>query len=400
MTLVAQRMNTIQPSATLAMTGRVHALQEAGKRVIGLSAGEPDFPTPEYICEAAIRAIRGGQTRYTDVGGTSTLKAAVAEKFYRENGLTYNPDQIIVSCGGKQVLYNAFMASLDPGDEVIIPAPFWVSYADMVLLAGGRPVLVPCSEAVGFKLHPGDLLQAISPRTKWLVLNSPSNPTGAAYNEMELRALADVLLRYSNIHILSDDIYEHIRYNGRPFHTIAQVEPGLHARTLTMNGVSKAYAMTGWRIGYAGGPKALISAMVKIQGQSTSNPCSISQAAAVAALTGDQSFLIQRARVFQTRRDLTVRALNSIKGLTCRTPEGAFYVYPSCAGVIGKRTPGGKTLETDEDFVTYLLENNSVACVHGKAFGMSPYFRISYATTTEALQEALERIQSACQALR
>jgi len=399
MALLAQRMSAIKPSATMAMTGRVHALRDAGVQVIGLSAGGPDFPTPEHVCEAAVRAMHAGQTRYTPVGGTTALKEAIVRKFARENDLTYDLDEVMASTGGKQVLYNAFMASLDPGDEVIIPAPYWVSYVDMVLLAEGRPVVVPCTEEVGFKLHPGALLQALSPRTKWVLLSSPSNPTGAAYTAEELRALAEVLERHPNVYILTDDIYEHILYDMRPFATIAQVAPELKDRTLVVNGVSKAYSMTGWRLGYGAGPRGLIAAMTKLQGQSTSNPCSITQAAAVAALDGDQSFLAQRARMFQTRRDMTVRMLDEAPGLTCRKPEGAFYVYPSCAGAIGKRAPDGRVIESDEDFVTYLLEAKSVACVHGAAFGMSPYFRLSYATTPEALEEALTRIYDACAAL-
>ena len=399
MALLAQRMSAIKPSATMAMTGKVHALRDAGVQVIGLSAGEPDFPTPEHVCDAAERAMHAGQTRYTPVGGTTALKEAIVRKFARENDLAYDLDEVMASTGGKQVLYNAFMASLDPGDEVIIPAPYWVSYVDMVLLAEGRPVVVPCGEEVGFKLHPGALLQAMSPRTKWVLLNSPSNPTGAAYTAEELRALADVLERYPRVYVLTDDIYEHILYDMRPFATIAQVAPELKDRTLVVNGVSKAYSMTGWRLGYGAGPREIIAAMTKIQGQSTSNPCSITQAAAVAALNGDQSFLAQRARMFQTRRDMSVRMLNEAPGLSCRKPEGAFYVYPSCAGVIGKCTPDGKVIESDEDFVTYLLEHKAVACVHGAAFGMSPYFRLSYATTPEALEEALTRIHDACAAL-
>lgn len=399
MAFLAQRVSNIKPSATLAMTGKVQALREAGQAIIGLSAGEPDFPTPKHVCQAAIDAINAGKTLYTPVGGTAELKAAIIAKFRRENGLDYAENQVMASTGGKQVIYNALMATLDPGDEVIIPAPYWVSYYDMVLLAGGRPIVVNCPAEVGFKLHAGALGQALSLRTKWVFLNSPSNPAGAAYTKEELAALAEVLDRNPDVHILSDDIYEHIIYTTGSFHTMAQVAPQLYDRTLTVNGVSKAYAMTGWRLGYCGGSKELIAAMSKIQGQSTSNPCSISQAAALAALNGDQSFLEHRKRIFQTRRDMSVRMLNEAKGLTCRTPEGAFYVYPSCAGVMGKTTPSGKKIESDEDFVTYLLESQSVACVHGKAFGMSPYFRISYATTTEALEEALARIKTACDCL-
>lgn len=400
MSLLAQRMSAIKPSATMAMTGRVHELRDAGQTVIGLSMGEPDFPTPEHVCEAAIAAIRRGETGYTAVGGTAELKRAIIGKLARENDLTYAPEQVIACAGGKQVLYNALMASLNPGDEVVIPAPYWVSYYDMVLLAEGRPVVVKCPEEVGFKLHASTLAAAITPATKWVLLNAPSNPTGAAYTREELAALAQVLARHPRVGVISDDIYEHIAYDGRQVETIAAVAPELHDRTLIVNGVSKAYSMTGWRLGYGAGPADLIAAMHKIQGQSTSNPCSVTQAAAVAALNGDQSLLAQRARIFQTRRDIAVRMLNEAQGLTCRAPEGAFYVYPSCAGVIGKTTPEGKVIETDEDFVTYLLEDKQVAVVHGAAFGMSPHFRLSYATTPEALEEALTRIQGACAALR
>lgn len=400
MAFLSQRLNAIKPSATLAMTGKVQELQDAGKTIIGLSAGEPDFSTPEHVCQAANVAMNMGKTKYTAVGGTTELKQAIVDKFRRENNLDYERNQVIASTGGKQVIYNALMATIDPGDEVIIPAPYWVSYYDMVLLAGGRPIVVECPEEVGFKIHAQQLNQALSLCTKWVFLNSPSNPSGAAYTKKELSAIADVLKRNPNVHVLSDDIYEHILYTKDEFCNIVNVAPELKDRTLIVNGVSKAYSMTGWRIGYGAGSEELISAMAKIQGQSTSNASSISQAAAVAALNGNQSILEQRKRVFQTRRDMSVRILNDSEGLTCRTPEGAFYVFPSCAGVIGKTTPQGKTIKTDEDFVTYLLESQSVACVHGAAFGMSPYFRISYATTTEALEEALSRIQTACAQLK
>jgi len=400
MSLIADRLNRIKPSPTIAVTNKARDLKEAGMDVIGLGAGEPDFDTPGYIKAAGIEAIEKNHTRYTAVDGTPALKDAIIGKFKRENDLTYTRDQITVGTGGKQVLYNALMASVNPGDEVIIPAPYWVSYPDMTILAEGVPVVVPCPEAKGFKLQPEDLEAAITPKTKWLIFNSPSNPTGAGYTWDELKALTDVLLKYPHVYIMSDDMYEHLVYDGFTFCTPAQVEPKLYDRTLTVNGVSKAYSMTGWRIGYAGGPKALISAMTKIQSQSTSNPSSISQYAAAAALIGDQSFLTERNDVFAARRDLVVKMLNDAEGLSCIVPEGAFYVYPSCAGVIGKVTPQGKTLKTDEDFVTYLLEAEGVATVQGEAFGLSPYFRISYATSTEALTEACTRIQRACAALK
>ncbi len=399
MSIVAKSLARIKPSPTIAVTDLARKLKAEGRDIIGLGAGEPDFDTPDHIKEAAIAAIRRGETKYTNVDGTPELKAAIARKFKRENGLEYTPQQITVGAGGKQVLYNAFMATLDPGDEVIIPAPYWVSYPDMVLLAGGTPVFVPCPENQGFKLKPEDLEAAITPRTKWVILCSPSNPTGAAYTRAELAALAQVLLRHPHVWVMSDDIYEHLIYDDFQFATIAQVEPRLFERTLTVNGVSKAYCMTGWRIGYAGGPAELIKAMAVIQSQSTSNPCSISQAAAVAALDGDQSFIAKNNAVFQQRRDLVVRELNRAPGLRCPKPEGAFYVYPSCAGVIGKRTPEGKVIETSEDFARYLLESVGVAVVHGSAFGLDPYFRISYATATPVLAEACRRIVRACEAL-
>ncbi len=399
MSILAGRLARIKPSPTLAVTQKARELKAAGRDVIGLGAGEPDFDTPDPIKAAAVAAIEAGDTKYTTVDGTPALKQAIVDKFARENRLSYTPDQITVGVGGKQVLYNALMATLDPGDEVIIPAPYWVSYPDMVLLAEGAPVSVTCPETTGFKLRPDDLERAITPRTKWLILNSPNNPTGAAYTETELKALTDVLVRHPQVMIMTDDMYEHIVYDDFRFTTPAEVEPALFPRTLTVNGVSKAYAMTGWRIGYGGGPTQLIKAMAKVQGQSTSNPCSISQAAAVAALTGDQSFIAERAAVFKARRDLVVRMLNAADGMTCHAPEGAFYVYPSCAGALGKRTPDGRTLETDEDFVTYLLEAEGVAAVQGAAFGLSPYLRISYATSTDLLEEACWRIQRATAAL-
>lgn len=396
MSFIADSLARIKPSPTMAVTAKAAEMRAAGKDVIGLGAGEPDFDTPDHIKEAAIEAIRAGDTKYTKVDGTPACKAAVAEKFARENGLTYTPDQISVNSGGKHTIYNAIMATVNPGDEVIIPAPYWVSYPDIALLAGGVPVIVPAGIETGFKLTPDQLEAAITPRTKWLIFNSPSNPTGAAYTEAEIRALADVLVRHPQVWTFSDDIYEHIVYDGFAFKTMAQVAPELYERTLTMNGVAKAYAMTGWRIGYAGAPKELIKAMAKIQSQSTSNPSSISQAATVAALTGPQDFLAERAAVFKERRDLVVSMLNEAKGIECPMPEGAFYVYPSIRGCIGKKTPLGDVIKTDLDFVTYLLEDFGVAAVHGDAFGLSPYFRASYATSTEALTEACTRIQDAC----
>jgi aspartate aminotransferase len=400
MSIIAQRLAAIKPSPTIAVSDLARQLTAAGRDVISLSAGEPDFDTPDNVKAAAIAAIHAGQTKYTAVDGTPELKAAVAGKFARENGLEYGLDQISVGTGGKQIIYNALMATLDPGDEVIIPAPYWVSYPDMTLLAGGTPVIVRCPEQTGFKLRPEDLEQAITPRTKWLILNAPNNPTGAAYGAGELRALTDVLLRHEHVWVLSDDIYEHLVYDGFRFVTPAALEPRLKDRCLTMNGVAKSYAMTGWRIGYAGGPAALIRAMAKIQSQSTSNPCSISQAATVEALNGPQDFIPERAAVFKQRRDLVVDMLNQAPGLRCHRPEGAFYVYPSCAGVIGRRTPDGSELRDSEGFVRYLLESEGVAVVHGAAFGLDPYLRISYATATELLQEACARIIRACQALR
>ncbi|WP_375594378.1 aspartate transaminase [Algihabitans albus] len=399
MPLLAERLSRIKPSPTIAVTTKARELKAAGRDVIGLGAGEPDFDTPENAKRAAISAIERGETKYTAVDGTPELKKAIVAKFQRDNGLTYQPEQITVGTGGKQVLYNALMATLDPQDEVIIPAPFWVSYPDMVLLAEGEPVVVPCSQNAGFKLQAEDLEQAITAKTKWLILNSPSNPTGAAYTADELKALAEVLLRHPQVYVMTDDMYEKLVYDDFEFTTLAQVEPKLLERTLTVNGVSKAYAMTGWRIGFAGGPVELIKAMAKIQSQSTSNPSSISQAAAVEALNGTQDFIPENNAVFKSRRDLVVTALNSCPGLSCSVPQGAFYVYPSCAGAIGKTTPDGKKIESDEDFVTYLLEGEGVAAVHGAAFGLSPYFRISYATSTEALEEACKRIKRACEAL-
>jgi len=399
MPIIAASLGRIKPSPTIAVTTLAAELKRQGRDVIGLGAGEPDFDTPDFIKEAAIEAIRRGETKYTAVDGTPELKRAITGKFKRENGIDYATDEVTVGSGGKQVLYNAFVATLNPGDEVVIPAPYWVSYPDMVLLAGGTPVFVSCPEQTGFKLRPEDLDAAIGPRTKWVVLNSPNNPTGAAYTEGELKALTDVLVRHKQVWLMTDDMYEHLVYGDFRFTTPAQVEPRLRPRTLTVNGVSKAYAMTGWRIGYAGGPKELIKAMAKVQSQSTSNPCSISQAAARAALDGDQSFLPGRNKVFEERRDLVVEMLNQAPGLRCHRPEGAFYVYPSCAGAIGRRTPSGAAIADSEGFARYLLEGEGVAVVHGSAFGMDPYFRISYATATELLEEACRRIIRACEAL-
>ena len=390
----------VKPSATLAADAKARELRAQGKDVISLAAGEPDFDTPDNIKEAAIRAIRDGKTKYTNVDGIPELKEAICAKFGRENGLAYTPAQINVSPGGKPVIYNAMVASLNPGDEVVIPAPYWVSYPDMVLLAGGEPRFVATRAETGFKVAPADLEAAITPRTRWLILNSPSNPSGAAYTKAELRALADVLLRHPHVWVLTDDMYEHLVFGDFEFWTIAQVEPALYDRTLTMNGVSKAYAMTGWRIGYAGGPEPLIKAMAKVMSQTTSNPSSISQWASVEALTGPQDFIKPNARLFEERRDLVVSMLNQARGIRCPTPEGAFYVYPSVKGLIGKTAPSGRSIVTDEDFANELLETESVAVVFGAAFGLSPFFRISYATSNAALEEAGARIQRFCGQVR
>ncbi|MAT34961.1 MAG: aspartate aminotransferase [Ponticaulis sp.] len=397
---LSDAINRVQPSATIAVSNKAMELKRAGMDVIGLGAGEPDFDTPENIKEAAIKAIQDGQTKYTALDGIPELKDAICAKFERENGLKYKPSQINVSPGGKPVIYNAFMATLNPGDEVIIPAPYWVSYPEMVILCGGKPVTVECGANQKYKMTPEALESAITPNTKWLILNSPSNPTGAAYSKAELRGLADVLLKHPHVWVLTDDMYEHLVYDGFEYWTIAQVEPELYDRTLTMNGVSKAYAMTGWRIGYAGGPEKLIGAMRKVMSQSTSNPCSVSQWASVEALNGPQDFLKTRAEAFKTRRDLVVEGLNKAEGLHCPTPEGAFYVYPSCAGVIGKTSPKGVEIKSDEDFATALLEEEQVAVVFGAAFGMSPAFRVSYATSSDVLEKAMERIQRFCAGLK
>ncbi|WP_314372120.1 pyridoxal phosphate-dependent aminotransferase [Sphingomonas paucimobilis] len=393
-------LGRISPSPTLAITSRVMELKRAGVDVIGLGAGEPDFDTPDFVKEAAIQAIRDGKTKYTNVDGTPELKAAIAAKFARDNGLTYTADQISVNVGGKHTLFNAMVATIDAGDEVVIPAPYWVSYPDVVQFAGGVPVIVKAGPEQGYKLTPEALDAAITPKTKWVILNSPSNPTGAGYTADELKALGEVILRHPHVWVFADDMYEHIIYDGFRFATIAQVCPELYERTLTVNGCSKAYAMTGWRIGYAGGAPWLIKAIAKLQSQSTSNPCSVAQAAATAALTGDQSFLAERNKAFQARRDMVVSMLNEIEGMTCPTPEGAFYVYPSFAPLIGKTTPSGRLIDSDEAFVGYLLDDAKVAAVQGAAFGLSPAMRISYATSDALLREACTRIQTACAALK
>lgn len=399
MAFLADNLARVQPSQTIAVAEKARELKAQGRDVISLSAGEPDFDTPDNIKEAAIAAIKRGETKYTPVPGIMELRTAIAEKFKRENGLTYKPTQTIVGTGGKQILYNALAATLNPGDEVLIPAPYWVSYPDMVLLNGGEPRFVDTTLENKFKLTPEALEGALTPKTKWLIFNSPSNPSGAAYTEAELKALAAVLMKHPHVWIMSDDMYEHLLYIDEPFSTLAAAEPELYSRTLTMNGVSKAYAMTGWRIGYAGGPDELIKAMTKIQSQQTSGTCSIAQWAAVEALTGPQDFVETSRKAFQKRRDLVVSMLNQSALLECPEPEGAFYVYPSCAAAIGKKAPSGKTIENDQDFVTELLEAEGVAVVHGGAFGLGPNFRISYATSTEALEAACERIQRFCNTL-
>ena len=396
----SESLNRIQPSATIAVATKARQLTAEGRDVISLSAGEPDFDTPQNIKDAAKAAIDKGMTKYTDVDGMPELKAAISAKFKRDNDLDYKPSQISVGTGGKQVLYNALLATLNPGDEVIIPAPCWVSYADIVLLGGGKPIFVPTTMENGFRLQPEDLEKAITSNTKWFLFNSPSNPTGAAYSDSDIKKLTDVLLRHPNVWVMSDDMYEHLIYDGLRFYTPAQVEPGLFDRTLTVNGLSKAYCMTGWRLGFAGGPEKLITAMRKLQSQSTSNPTSITQWAGVEALNGPQDFIAENNKVFVERRDLVVSMLNQATGITCSKPEGAFYVYPSCAGAIGKTSAKGKKISTDEDFVTTLLEEEGVACVHGAAFEGSPSFRISYATSTQALEEACKRIQRFCGGLK
>ncbi|MCX2697890.1 MULTISPECIES: pyridoxal phosphate-dependent aminotransferase [Ochrobactrum] len=400
MAFLADALSRVKPSATIAVSQKARELKAKGKDVIGLGAGEPDFDTPDNIKQAAIDAINRGETKYTPVAGIPELRQAIVAKFKRENGLDYKPEQVIVGTGGKQILFNAFMATLNPGDEVIVPAPYWVSYPEMVAINGGTPVFVNTKIEDNFKLTAAELEKAITPKTKWLVFNSPSNPTGAAYSEAELKALTDVLVRHPQVWILTDDMYEHLVYGDFVFTTPAQIEPSLYDRTLTMNGVSKAYAMTGWRIGYAAGPLQLIKAMDMVQGQQTSGACSIAQWAAVEALNGPQDFIPENKKIFQARRDLVVSMLNQASGIHCPTPEGAFYVYPSCAGLIGKKTEAGKVIETDEDFVTELLEAEGVAVVHGSAFGLGPNFRISYATSDALLEEACSRIQRFCASLR
>jgi aspartate aminotransferase len=400
MGFIADSLNRIKPSQTIAISMKAQELKAQGRDVIALSAGEPDFDTPKNIKEAAIAAILRGETKYTAVDGIIELKKAAAAKFKRENGLDYKPAQITVGTGGKQVLFNGLIATINPGDEVIVPAPYWVSYPDIVMLAGGRPVFVATTLEKNFKLQPEVLDRAITPRTKWLIFNSPSNPSGAAYSCTELKALTDVLVKHPHVWVLTDDMYEHLVYDDFSFFTPAQVEPRLYERTLTMNGVSKAYCMTGWRIGYGAGPEPLIKAMQKLQSQSTSNPSSISQWAAVEALNGPQEFIAANNKVFKERRDLVVSMLNQAKGISCPMPEGAFYVYPSCEGVIGKTAPSGQRITSDEDFVNELLDSEGVAVVHGAAFGMEPHFRISYATATQVLEDACQRIQRFCANLR
>lgn len=399
MNILASRLNRIQPSPTIAMSIKARELKAEGKDIIELAAGEPDFPTPSHIIEAAEEAMSRGETKYTDPDGTPALKQAVCDKFKRDNNLEYVTSQVTIGTGGKQVLYNALMATLDEGDEVIIPAPYWVSYPDMVLLAEGTPKIVECPLDKNFILQPEDLERAITPKTKWIILNSPSNPTGSGYTWDDMKKITDVLIRHPNIWVMTDDMYEHLVYDDFKFCTPAEVEPELYSRTLTVNGMSKAFCMTGWRIGYAAGPENLITAIRKIQSQSTSNPSSISQAASVAALNGPMDFLAKNNEVFKQRRDCVCSMLNQASGITCPTPDGAFYVYPSCAGLIGKKTPDGKVLKSDEDVVSYFLETEGIAAVHGAAFGLSPHFRISYATSTEALEDACQRIQRACTAL-
>ncbi|WP_422371150.1 pyridoxal phosphate-dependent aminotransferase [Hoeflea sp.] len=400
MAFLADALSRVKPSATIAVSQKARELKAKGRDVIGLGAGEPDFDTPDNIKAAAVDAINRGETKYTPVSGIPELRKAIAAKFKRENDLDYDWQQTIVGTGGKQILFNAFMATLNAGDEVVIPAPYWVSYPEMVAICGGTPVFVSTTIENDFKLQPADLEAAITPKTKWLIFNSPSNPSGAAYSEAELKAITEVLKRHPQVWVLTDDMYEHLTYGDFKFTTPAQIEPELKDRTLTMNGVSKAYAMTGWRIGYAAGPLELIKAMDMIQGQQTSGACSIAQWAAVEALNGTQDFIPENKEIFRGRRDLVVSMLNQASGIKCPTPEGAFYVYPSCAGCIGKTAPSGKVIETDEDFVTELLESEGVAVVHGSAFGLGPNFRISYATSEQQLEEACKRIQRFCAALR
>ena len=399
MPFLASRLSRISPSATVAINTKSQELKAAGGDIIGLAVGEPDFDTPEHIRKAAIDAMNTGKTRYAAPAGLPELRKAIADKLKRENGVDYTPEQIAVGAGGKQIIFNAFTATVDDGDEVIVPAPYWVTYPDLARLNGGVPVFIECQADADFKMTPAQLEAAITPKTKWLVLNSPSNPTGSAYSPAELRALADVLLKHPHVWTLTDDIYEHIRYDRIEFATLVAVEPKLIDRTLTLNGFSKSYCMTGWRVGYGAGPLVLIKAMNMLQSQSITSTSTISQWAAIEALNGDQSHIERNNEIFKERRDLVVSMLNQATGLSCRTPVGAFYVYPSCAGVIGKKTPDGKVIETDEDFVIYVLESEGVAAVHGEAFGLSPFFRISYALATDVLEDACQRIQRACASL-
>ena len=399
MSIISNNLKRIKPSPTIAVTQKAKELKASGKDIIGLGAGEPDFDTPDNIKEAAIKAIKDGDTKYTAVDGTPTLKNAIIKKFKRENNLDYKLDQITVGTGGKQVIYNAMMATLNNGDEVVIPAPYWVSYPDIVLLAGGTPVILECNEKQEFKIRPSDLEKSITKKTKWIILNSPSNPTGACYAEKDIKEIGKILEKHPHVFILSDDIYEHVTYENFKFFTIAQID-SLKDRVLTMNGVSKAYSMTGWRIGYAAGPKDIIKAIAKIQSQSTTNPSSISQAAAVEALNGTQSFIQERSKSFQERRDFVVKELNAIDGINCLKPDGAFYVFPSCKKLIGKKDSKGREIKNDTDFVQSLLENNGIAVVQGSAFGLEGFFRISYATSMENLKKALEKISFFCKSLK
>lgn len=399
MSIIAKRLSAVKPSPTLAVTTKAKELKAQGVDVVDLGVGEPDFPTPKHICDAAKAALDRGETKYVPVAGTLAFRQAICGKLKRENNLDYTPDEITVNCGGKGTLYNLFIATVDEGDEVVIPAPYWVSYPDMVRLAGGTPVFVTGYEENGFKITPDDLEKAITPKTKWFVLNSPSNPSGAAYSREELRALADVLARHENVWIVSDEIYEHIVYDGFKSYSIAAVAPELKNRTLTVNGLSKSFSMTGWRVGYAAGPAEVIKAMNKVQSQSTSHAVSFCQSAGVVALNSPMDFLAERNAMFKARRDMVAAKLNAVKGMSCRTPEGAFYLYPSVAGCIGKKTPDGKVIENDTDFASALLEAEGVAVVPGVAFGLSPYFRLSYATSTEALEKACERIKRFCESL-
>ncbi len=399
MSIVAKRLSVIKPSPTIAVSQKARDLQAEGRDIISLGAGEPDFDTPQHIIDAAKKALDEGMTRYTAVNGVPELLDAISAKFKRDNDLDYGRDEIHVSCGGKPVIFNAMMASLNPGDEVIVPAPYWVSYPDIAVLFGGVPVIVDCPKESNFKLTPEQLEAAITPKTKWLIMNSPSNPTGSGYTEADLKALGDVLKKHEHVWTFTDDIYEHLVYDDFKFKTIAQVNPELKSRTLTMNGMSKAYCMTGWRVGFAGGPKEMIKAMTMVQSQSITHTAAVSQAASIAALNGSHDFIASNNAVFKERRDLVVSMLNQASGLSCATPEGAFYVYPSCEGLIGKKAPSGKVIENDEDFVTELLESEGVAAVHGEAFGLSPHFRISYATATDVLEDACQRIQRFCGSL-